>query len=166
MRVFIIAAVTADGFIGRGSTHSADWTGKADKKVFVELTKQAGVMVMGSRTFATINRALPGRLSIVYTRSPEKINVEGVEVTDRSPAELIKELEGRGFSEVAICGGSTIYRQFLTSGVVTDIYLTVVPKLFGQGLSLFDAEVDTNLSLESSELLEDGAVLLHYTTTA
>ncbi len=54
MKVSLLAAITADGFIGRDATHLADWTGKEDKKMFIELTKEAGTIVMGSRTFATI----------------------------------------------------------------------------------------------------------------
>jgi dihydrofolate reductase len=58
MKTVIVAAITADGFIGRTSDHLADWTGKADKKLFVQVTKEAGAMVMGSRTFATIGGPL------------------------------------------------------------------------------------------------------------
>lgn len=162
MKVFIIAAITADGLIGRNDGHSADWTGSADKKVFVRLTKDAGVMVMGARTFHTINRALPDRLTIVYTHHPANMAIPGVETTDKLPKDLLSELEERGFTQLAVCGGSTIYRQFLEAGVVNELYLTVVPKLFGQGVSLFEESVDTDLELLSSEELDGGAVLLHY----
>src|SRR5262245_4335105 len=131
MKVFMIAAITADGFIGRSSGHSADWTGGADKKLFVGLTKEAGVMVMGSRTFATIGRALPGRRNIVYTSQPDKIQAGGVETTSEAPAELIKRLEGEGAAGLAVCGGATIYDLFIRAGVVDELYLTVVPVLFG-----------------------------------
>jgi dihydrofolate reductase len=61
MKVFVIAALSADGFIAQAEDHVADWTGTEDKKLFVQLTKEAGIMVMGSKTLATIGRALPGR---------------------------------------------------------------------------------------------------------
>ena len=93
MKVFIIAAITADGFIGRDSTHTADWTGKEDKKVFVQLTKEAGTIVMGSATFKTIGRALPGRRNIVYSRDANSIQVEGVEVTNETPEVLVARLK-------------------------------------------------------------------------
>lgn len=166
MKVFIIAALTTDGFIGRSAGHTADWTGKADKKVFVELTKQAGVVVMGSRTFATINRALPGRRVIVYTSKPDSIQMEGVETTSETPADLLSRLEKDGCTAVAIGGGGSIYGQFMAAGLVSELYITVVPKLFGQGLPLFDADLDVNLSLIDSKPLDDGAVLLHYRVQA
>lgn len=165
MKTFIIAAVTADGFIGRNSTHSADWTGSEDKKVFVRLTKEAGVMVMGSRTFATIGRALPGRRTIVYTHNPASITAEGVETTSESPADLVSRLEREGAPAVAICGGAAIYSLFMQAGVVDELYLTVSPLLFGQGLPLFDQPLDTGLALLESTPLDNGSVLLHYAIT-
>ncbi|HUB93606.1 MAG TPA: dihydrofolate reductase family protein, partial [Verrucomicrobiae bacterium] len=137
MRTFIIAAITADGFIGRDSGHTADWTGKEDKKVFTRLTKEAGVMVMGSRTFATIGCALPERRTIVLTRSPDTITTEGIETTDQTPVELISKLQQEGVRAVAICGGTSVYDQFIRAGLVDELYLTISPLLFGQGLSLF-----------------------------
>jgi dihydrofolate reductase len=163
MKVFIIAAITADGFIGRSAGHTADWTGKADKKVFVELTKEAGTIVMGSRTFATIGRALPGRRNIVYTSRPQEIQAEGIETTNEPPTELIARLEAEGVRSLAICGGATIYDLFMRAGVVTDIYLTIIPVLFGKGVPLFADELSTNLKLETNTTLDDGAILLHYT---
>ncbi len=162
MRIFIIAAVTADGFIARTGTHGADWTGNADKKVFIKLTKEAGTIVMGSKTFATIGRALPGRRNIVYTTNPGSINEESIETTHEKPAELIKRLKSEGVNDLAICGGSSIYTLFMNAGVVDELYLTIVPKLFGQGMSIFSESMDVDLKLLSSENLTDDALLLHY----
>src|SRR5687768_2264949 len=134
MRTFIIAALTADGFIGRDSGHLADWTGKEDKKIFGELTKEAGVIVMGSRTHATIGRALPERRNIVYTSQPEKITAKGVETTNEAPAELVRRLADEGSKALAVCGGATVYDMFMRAGVVDELYLTYVPVLFGKGV--------------------------------
>lgn len=162
MKVFIIAALTADGFIGRDGGHSADWTGGEDKKVFVRLTKEAGVMVMGSRTFATIGRALPGRRNIVYTSRPEQIKTEGVETTNETPFKLIKRLEQEGANAVAICGGATIYDLFMREGLVDELYITYVPIVFGQGVTLFSGKLNAQLELKETTPLSDGSVLMHY----
>jgi dihydrofolate reductase len=162
MKTFIIAALTADGFIGRDSGHSADWTGGEDKKVFVRLTKEAGTIVMGSRTFATIGRALPGRRNIVYTSQPDKITAKGVETTSQAPAELIQRLKNEGAKAVAICGGAAVYDMFMRAGAVDELYLTVVPKLFGAGVTLFNQELDADLELRGETKLADGSLLLHY----
>lgn len=162
MKTFIIAALTADGFIGRDAAHLSDWSSKEDKQLFVRLTKQAGVIVMGSATFATIGRALPGRRMIVYTRHPERIAAEAVEATSESPAVLLKRLESEGAAGLAVCGGTQIYSLFMHAGAVDELYLTVSPLLFGRGLSLFDAQLDVRLELLDSELINPQEMLLHY----
>jgi dihydrofolate reductase len=162
MKTFLIAAITADGFIGRDSGHTADWTGGEDKKVFVRLTKEAGTMVMGSNTFATIGRALPGRRTIVYTSKPENITAENVETTSEDPATLLTRLEREGAHAVAICGGAAIYNLFMQASLVDELYLTISPLLFGQGLPLFTGPLNAPLELLESTPLADGSVLLHY----
>lgn len=166
MNVFIIAALTADGFIAENPTQiSTAWTSKEDRKWFSQRTKEAGVMVMGSTTFATLNRALPGRLTVVYTRNiPENPEFDQTEVryTKQEPSELINQLKQEKYSEVAICGGSSIYSMFMKVGLVTKLYLTVEPKLFGKGIGLFNEELDVNLRLVQTQKLSDQTVLLEY----
>jgi dihydrofolate reductase len=85
-----------------------------------------------------------------------------VEITAKSPADLLAELEKRGFKEVAICGGSQIYTMFMKSGLVNKLYLTVEPVIFGDGIRLFKESLDYKLKLENSTQTEDGALLLEY----
>ncbi len=160
IKVFLIAAVSADGFIARAHNELADWTSKEDKKVFVELTKRAGVMVMGSTTFRTIGRALPGRRNIVYTH--KIIEIDGVETTQETPHELVKRLESEGHTELAVCGGSAIYDMFLQAGVVDELYLTVEPVLFGAGITLAKSSLHTSLKVLERKLLTDDVILMHY----
>nr|AIA16129.1 Dihydrofolate reductase [uncultured bacterium] len=162
MKIILVAALSADGYIARTSTHGADWTGSADKKLFVKLTKEMGIMVMGSTTFATIGRALPGRRTIVYTTRPETIDVEGIETTNEPPAVLIERLATEGATGVAICGGAQIYTQFMQAGLIQELYLTYIPIIFGQGVALFNAPLDHRLELLASEPIGEDAVLLHY----
>lgn len=152
--------MTADGFIAKDSQHSPmNWTSKDDKKRFIELTKRASVVVMGSATYKTIGKPLKDRTNIVYTKSQ---TFEGVETTQKSPVELLQELESRGFKEVAICGGSQIYSMFMKAGVVDRLYLTVEPFIFGKGIKLFDEPMLYHLKLEGSGQAENGALLLEY----
>lgn len=163
MKVFLIAALSADGFIGRNADHLADWTSPEDKKHFVALTKQAGVMVMGARTFATIGRALPGRRTIVYTNNPERITTTGIETTGEPPTELIARLACEGAAGVAICGGASIYSLFMRAKVIDELYLTIEPTLFGHGVPLFASHLDTALTLiDHQQANSKGTLLLHY----
>jgi dihydrofolate reductase len=156
---FIIVAVTADGFIAKNPTHAAMWTSKDDKKRFVEITKRAGVVVMGETTFKTLPKPLKDRVNIVYSFDKQ---FEGAEVTQKSPADLIKELDERGFKEIAICGGSSIYTMFMKSGLIKKLYLTIEPAIFGAGMKLFNEDIDMKLKLVSSTVGESGSLLLEY----
>ena len=160
IRVILIAAMTADGFIGRDANHLADWTSREDKQLFVRLTKRAGVMIMGANTFATIGRALPGRRTIVYTHGP--FNKPDVEATTEAPRDLVARLEREGCREVAICGGRAIYDLFLQAGAVDELYVTVEPLLFGSGVSLAAGSLAAQLALREVEKLNDNTIMLHY----
>lgn len=159
IKAFIIAAQTTDGFIAKDENHPAFWTSKEDKARFIELTKRAGVVVMGSTTFATLPRPLKERTNIVYSRSK---TFEGVETTTDEPLALLQKLEARGFKEVAICGGSQIYTMFLEAKVVDTIYLTIEPKLFGTGVSIFNKPMNHDLKLVGGNVTENGSALLEY----
>lgn len=161
MKTFIIAAITADGFIGQSAHHlSTRWTSRADKVFFTETTKNAGVVVMGRSTFDTIGRALPGRRTIVLTTRP--LDVEGVETTQESPKELVERLAKEGHAKLAVCGGASVYAQFINAGGVDELYLTVHPTLFGAGVPLLDKPLTRQLQLIETKNIGDDTVLLHY----
>jgi len=163
MSIFIIAALTADGFIAKSENHPAYWSSRADKKFFQEMTKKAGVVVMGSKTFETIGRPLKDRLNIVYSKNPHRTKNKEIEITQKSPVELVRELKDRGFENIAICGGQSIYTMFLESGLVDKIYLTVEGIIFGQGISLFNKSFnDYSLRLLNVRLIGDNSVVLEY----
>ena len=165
MKCFIIAAISADGYIAKNAKHAAFWTSKEDKKRFVELTKRAGIVVMGHNTFATLPSMLRERTNIVYSfgiKPEEEEKFKGVEITKEKPSDLLQTLESRGFKEVAICGGSEIYTMFMKAGVVDTLYLTIEPVIFGSGVRLFNGDMLYQLHLKNSGQAENGSLLLEY----
>jgi len=164
MQVFIIAALTVDGFIAEKTDQSSlDWTSQEDKKFFVERTKEAGAIVVGRKTFETFPKALPNRLNLVLTAqsglSSEDSNVEYVNLSAQGVVELAQE---RGYKELAVCGGASVYGQFLLAGVVDKLYLTIEPVVFGGGVKLFDKPMATRLKLDGVSKLSSQTLLLTY----
>jgi dihydrofolate reductase len=158
--VFLIAVTSADGYIAKDEKHvSTSWTSQEDKKHFTELTKRAGVVVMGSKTYETFMRPLKDRRTIVYSRTKK---YDGVEMTSETPKDLVARLEKEGCKEVAITGGAHIYTMFLESGLVDTIYLTIEGVLFGKGIPLFNANMDISLNLVKNTQLGPNTVLLEY----
>src|SRR3990172_3225178 len=80
-------------------------------------------------------------------------NLEGVELTMKKPADLLSDLETRGYKEVAICGGASIYTMFLEANLVDTLYLTIEPKLFGKGVSLLNKLTNVSLTLATTKHL-------------
>lgn len=164
MKTFMIAAISLDGFIAKSAdTTTIDWTSREDSELYTTITTETGVMVMGARTFAQIKRSLPGRRVIVYTTRPEQIgSYDNVEITDEPPAELLKRLEAEGCGSVAICGGGTIFYQFMQANLIDEMYITIEPLLFGEGVKLFDGKLDKRLQLREFKKLNDDTLFLTY----
>lgn len=175
-QVFIIVATSLDGYIAQAREQSSvSWASKEDNQFFHQKTKEAGVIVMGSTTFKTINSKylpLAERLNVVYSSSSneelinelkidkEKVNEKNLMTTTQSPSQLVNELGALGYEQIVICGGSSIYTQFLQSGLVNKIYVTVEPIIFGDGIKLFNHSVVKKMRLLSSKKLNDGGTLL------
>jgi len=153
MKIILLMAITLDGKIAKHTTQLADWTSKADKQIFVEETKKAGIIIMGKTTYDTIGRPLPGRLNVIMELGPDssKNIKDSLEFTETPPQKLIKDLSARGFDNIILGGGSTINGLFLKENLVDEIWLTIEPKIFGEGLSLFKG-ADVNLDLELIEV--------------
>ena len=168
MKVWLIAAMSVDGKIAENPDQiSTDWTSKEDAQFFSSKTKEAGVMVMGRKTYDTICKPLPGRRIIVMSRSLLSEPVEGskggtVEYTSESPEEIIESLKKEGCETLVVAGGSSIYGAFLQAGLVTDMYLTIEPLMFGDGVPLATGFDRVDMTLVDVSQLGEQAVLLHY----
>jgi len=178
MKIILVAAISADGFIGRDPGHlSTTWTSSSDKRLFMRLARESGTLIMGMTTLLTtaakaptlFTKSIPGRRLIVYTREPETVAKypATVETTEQAPADLAKRLEAEGVKTAVLAGGASIYRQFIEASVVDELYLNVMPQLFGSGISLLGQPTDIKLRLLDSHAdPDDGAVTLHYEAQA
>ncbi len=167
MKTILLMATTLDGKIARDSSHLVDWTGKEDKQLFIKLTKDAGVVIMGSKTYDTFASPLPKRMNIVMTKNKSRLKKtassdKNLIFSDDTPENLIKDLESKGFNKIVLIGGSQINSLFLKAQLINEIYLTIVPEIFGSGLSMFDKTTDTKLELISSHQMADSHILLKY----
>jgi dihydrofolate reductase len=163
MKLTLMMAVTVDGMIARDHAHFPDWTCKADKQLFKRLTQSSGVVIFGSKTYDTIGKPLPGRLNVVMTRHPKRYRgQDGLMFYSDSPKQLLRELSRKGYEEAILAGGATINSLFIKPQLVDELLLTISPKLFGQGITLFSERLDLDLKLIGMQQLEAGSVLLRY----
>jgi len=113
----MIACVSTDGGLGKDS--NLLWRFPEDQKFFRETT-MGGAIVMGSKTFASIGRALPGRENIVLSR--KEVPGDDIKVfhDQTSLDAYLDSLAGEKF----IIGGASLYQMYLLEAEV--IYLTEV----------------------------------------
>ena len=117
MIVSLIVAMSENRVIGREG--GIPWDLPADRRRFRELTT-GHTLVMGRRTFESIGRPLPGRRTIVLSRTPG-FTAPGCEVAPSLAAALAL---CAGEEELFVCGGAGVYREAMA--LADRIYLTLV----------------------------------------
>lgn len=165
MKVTLIAALTADGFIARDAQQlSTRWTSKEDTRFFRQKAEEVGNFVVGSKTFATFNRKMSGRKIYVYSRSHQVANPyeNDIEIISQPPKEFLATLEAQGVQEVLIAGGSAIYTMFMKAGVVDTLLLTHESTFFGQGVSLFSEALEVQVRLAKVHDLSEQTKVFEY----
>ena len=161
--VTLVMALTADGKIGKDPHHFPDWTGKEDKKLFATISKKAGVVIMGSKTFDTFGNPLPHRKNIILTRHRDRTSKwPNLQYTDKDPHGILIDLEAEGYSEVILAGGAGVNTLFAQANLIDNIIVTISPRVFGTGLSLFSEAVCMDLELKSMDRIGRHLVCLNY----
>ncbi len=128
LRVILIAAVSADGFISAGQ--GVPWSLAADRAHFRRLT--AGkTLLLGRRTFDEMQGWFRDHAPLVLTGRVLPARWEGAGVS--SVAEALARTEEAGASELWVCGGGSVYAAALP--VATELILTEVHESLGGGVA-------------------------------
>ncbi len=171
MKLVLLAVSSIDGFITRGNEANIyEWTSPEDSKIFFKEIEKAKLIIMGAKTYGISRhfmKSKQGRKRVVITRDPQKYSREKIsgflEFTNESPTELVNRFTNEGIDEALIVGGCEINTLFLEENLISEIYLTLEPLIFGEGKKLFSEGVAQNLELLSSKKLNDkGTMLLKY----
>jgi dihydrofolate reductase len=115
--VSLIVAMAKNRVIGANNT--LPWHLPADLKRFKALTMGHHI-VMGRKTYESIGKPLPGRISVVVTRNAD-YSVPGVIVVNSLETALAS---CGGDREIFIIGGAELYRQAVN--LADRIYLTEI----------------------------------------
>jgi len=160
-KVIFIFAMDLSGKI---ASSFSGWNSPEDRKHFREVTTEIGNVVMGRITFEEIGKPLPGRLNVALTKNRKTSSDPSLVFFNGSPKDVVEFLEGKGYREVAVIGGRTVFTQFLREKLVDEMFITIEPYLFGRGVPFF-SEFDgffTLKLLEISKLNEKGTLFLKY----
>jgi len=147
MKLSVFCGVSVDGFLARlDDRFDFLLAGEQEPHGFKEFLASVDVVVMGRRTFEVVRNL--GHLEL-YGGKPMMVlssSVLDLSSSDRAdveqmsgePAEIVKQLEERGFEHAYVDGGNTIQR-FLAAGCIGRLVITRVPVLIGAGIPLFGA---------------------------
>lgn len=123
MIISAIVALGKNNVIGRNN--ALPWNLPADLRHFKELTKGKPI-IMGSKTFESIGKALPQRDNIVLTMDSD-YKAPGCKLANslQQALQLAEQSEmGKASGEAMICGGASVYRQLLP--LTNRMYLTFI----------------------------------------
>ena len=108
MRLSLIVALADNGIIG--SDNALPWHLPADLKRFKRLT-MGHHLIMGRKTFESVGRALPGRTTLVLSRSRPELPAGVIRVASLDEAVAIAREAAD--EEAFVAGGAEIYRLAL-----------------------------------------------------
>lgn len=166
MKVILYMAITPNGFIAKENGDSS-WTSESDQRRYDELSKAAGNIVIGRKTYETLKEQnlfpLPGRLNVVVTSQPETVEESESVSAARSPQQALNYLKAKGFETAFIAGGGQLNGSFMAASLVDEVYLTIEPLIFGRGIELFsEAAFENKLELIETIKLSANELQLHY----
>ena len=118
-RISIIVAHSRNMVIGKAN--ALLWRLPDDLKRFKKLTTGHPI-IMGRKTYQSINRPLPDRTNIIITRDTN-LKIPGCIIV-HSAAEAIKKAKEFDQEEIFIIGGAEIYKETLP--MTNRLYVTLV----------------------------------------
>ncbi|MES2971182.1 MAG: dihydrofolate reductase family protein [Patescibacteria group bacterium] len=172
MEVSVAVVMSLDGKLTRhDKSGSKELASSEEQQHFYALMAEYGIVVMGSGTYKVIKGSLNHRadlLRIVLTSKAPSYELESMpgklEFSMETPGQLVDRLESQGHNKLLIVGGPQMISDFLAAKLISKLYVTVEPRLFGQGKPLLsDLPVDVKLELIKHERLNtQGTLLLTY----
>ena len=169
-RFSVFIATTLDGFIAR-TDGRIDFLSVAEREGedygYAKFFDSVDTLVIGRKTYETALGfpAWPygGKRVVVMTSQPRAPKFDET-FFNGSATNLASHLADR--RRVYVDGGSVI-RQFLAEKLLTDVTISILPIMIGDGVRLFgDLPSDVRLTLVDSQAFPSGLVQLEYVPSA
>lgn len=161
-------AISLDGFIA-DINGNEDFISDSNWESFLNFAEKYGHIIYGRKTFEKIkewdNKYIKSlsRYKVVVV-SGNKNYDPGYEFAHsvQNINDAITYCESHGFKRPFIAGGQKLNSEFLTSGLVSDIYLSIQPVIIGRGMKLFADDIPpVNLHFQGTERVRE-LLILHY----
>ncbi len=159
--------MSLDGFIA-GKGGSLDflnlYSDPGEDYGYTKFMESVDCLLMGRNTYEVVASfpEWPYQKKVFVLTSQKNVihkqHTQKAESITGSPLEVVKILKNQGISHIYLDGGITI-SHFLKENLVTDLTLSILPHILGEGILLFGKEVgEKKLKLKSSFFYPSGIV--------
>lgn len=164
--------MSLDGFIA-GPKDELDWLDELDHIEgvdygYADFMASVDALVMGRRTFETVIGLVEewpyDKPVLVMSRTLTELpdHATGCEIFAGTPAEVVGEAEGRGWTNLYIDGGK-LASSFLNAGLLDELIVSVLPVALGEGVPVFGALAEhTWFDHISTESFDNGMIQHRY----
>jgi dihydrofolate reductase len=177
MQASAFIATSLDGYIARPD-HRIDWLEDTSSDAtedygYENFVKTVSTVVMGRKTFQKIMTfpewPFQSQRVIVLSSTMKSVPdsmADQIQLYDGTSEELVNLLDAEGDSHIYVDGSRAI-QSFIAAGLLTDITLTTVPLLIGEGIPLFGGPLpkDVRLTHVATRAYQNGFVQTHYLFT-
>ena len=171
-KVKLFIAMSVDGYIADKNGGVAFLQGDEDclenESTYSEFIKNIDTVLMGWNTYNQIitelspdNWVYDNLLTYVFTHR-EQQDSDKIIFTSDNLEELIKKLKGVEGKDIWICGGADLVQQAISSDVIDEYLISIVPTILGNGIKLFSQnDAEHKLKLINT-ITNNGIVELNY----
>ena len=170
-KVILFIAMSLDGFIAKPDGN-LDFLSIVEQESedygYADFIKTVDAIMVGRKTYdkvISMGYDFPHRDKDTYiiTRSP-KPSIGSVKFYTGNLKDLVINLKSGKGKNIFVDGGAEIVNELLKDNLIDEFYISVIPVLLGEGISLFKStKPQIRLKLINSKHFEKGLVQLHYT---
>jgi len=169
-RVILFIAMSLDGYIAKsdgdiGFLSMVELEGR--DYGYADFIKTVDTVIVGRKTYDKVismagDNAYGDRDVYIITRcaKPQSGHLKFYSLALKDLVHTLKRSSGK---HIFVDGGAEIVNEMLLGNLIDEFYISVVPLLLGEGISLFKSgRPETDLKLIHSQYFEKGLVQLHY----
>ncbi len=164
-KVILGLAVSLDGFI-EGPNGEYDWCFTDQDYGLTEFMNRIDAIFMGRKSYEEAKKyegPSPWQSIKTYVFSNTVKSLDGAEVINGDIIAKVKSLKNEPGKDIWLFGGAELTTQFINSGLLDELWLSVHPILLGSGKPLFqNIKERKNLILKEHKIYETGLVSLIY----
>lgn len=146
MKIILAMVLSLDGKSTKADLSPNLWASVEDQGFFHDLKHKIGTIIVGRKTYEAAGK-------------PHGDGIRRIVMSRETGFTLPDDVD-----EALLVGGSELNGEFFRRKLINEIYLTIEPKIFGEGLPLAQGiplEVELEL-INVQQLNPQGTLLLHY----